>query len=618
MSLIKTFDFNDEDDYDSQNIFFTMGVAKLLLIDNPGQIFSQNFSSDSGFTYDNTKAEFVGGVVRQKDQRPANALLAANYGSGVNANWATGSTTGTLGGGATVSGGKLVCTGGVRYADYSGVSNQTNQIGAIKFKVTPNYSGTPGAIMYYFAQAPAAGTRNASLQLFHSSADGNLAVFLRDDDDNLVAGFSFALFNPTAGTEYEIELNYNFTAGATRLFVNGVQQGSVLTATVTRNLSLGLIRLGAQHDASNGSNSSFDDLMMFSAVQHTANYTPGYSISPFVYLASEVALPAFTYTGVGTIQDVEDSDIVEAGAPRYTIADHYWNGSAWVPSNNTYAQANDSATILANLTELEVTGITEVIVRVYFDDSNSTQSSVNNLEVTLTGQKYAPEGWVQTLDPAHAEALINLSQDTIVPGSTAIKVIVVRGDDLLWFNGSTWATSDGTSAQANTLAVLNANLGSLTFSSNKLAGFRWVLTTPSNTTTPEIDEAVLEYNFGAVQPSVPDTCIVWAYEIDPQGIAVEGVKYRFRPDKGKSFYSEAASHQVQTESWVDVESDENGYWETDLIRSNEYEGTVKRYQIEKYMTATKTWRPLRNGSGIAVITVPDQDTANLTDLLTIS
>jgi hypothetical protein len=93
-----------------------------------------------------------------------------------------------------------------------------------------------------------------------------------------------------------------------------------------------------------------------------ASLTEIQMLSSALYLGSKVDLPAFSYTGIGTIQAVETSSVSEVGTPRYIIGGKYYNGSAWVNSNGSYAQANPFATVVANLTSLVVTGATSVPV----------------------------------------------------------------------------------------------------------------------------------------------------------------------------------------------------------------------------------------------------------------
>src|SRR5690606_17237049 len=117
-----------------------------------------------------------------------------------------------------------------------------------------------------------------------------------------------AAWNPTAGTTYEIELVLDTQNGVCRLFIDGVLHGT-LGSTFTRSNTATRLYVGS-NAVYTPCDASFEDLIFFSNVQHTANYSPGYTVPEKIYLGSTVALPPFTYTGLGTIIAVESSNIV--------------------------------------------------------------------------------------------------------------------------------------------------------------------------------------------------------------------------------------------------------------------------------------------------------------------
>lgn len=69
-----------------------------------------------------------------------------------------------------------------------------------------------------------------------------------------------------------VELNYDLTNGATRLFINGKQAGSTLTQTGTRDTSIDLLRIGADYNGANVLNGGYSDVEIFSTVQHTEDH----------------------------------------------------------------------------------------------------------------------------------------------------------------------------------------------------------------------------------------------------------------------------------------------------------------------------------------------------------
>lgn len=504
--------------FDTSLIEISAAKAKLKLGLNPGQVFAQDFSSAVGFTYDSTKAEFVGGVIRQRNLG-LGAVFGANFTSSANANFG-GSTAAAISNGAAAANGKLDLKGSTnKYATWIGLGNADGaiQIGAFRFKITPNYSGSPGSLQYFFTVFDEAGSYNNVIDIYHHpSGLLNFEVF---DSAGVKQVNILVAWSPTAGQTYEFELNFDITAGASRIFIDGVQAGSTSSGTGTRTADIDFVRSGdAASTGSGNADFEIDDVMIFNAPQHTANYTPSYSVPDFIYGGSTVALPVFTYTGVGTIQSVDDATIVEAGTPRYIVGGYYWNGSAWVLSNGSYAQANTSAAVIANLPALTVIGAGTVVVSIVFNDSNSTQSSVDEIEVEVTGQIYP------TSNPAiinnsgvNADGLVNFSADIAASGSDAVRHQIKIDADLRYWNGSAWVASDGTYGQSSMAADIAANAAALDIEQGVAIKVRSLLHSGDGTSTPELESVTLEYDFFAPDPAPPNECIVYGYLRDLVG-----------------------------------------------------------------------------------------------------
>ena len=123
------------------------GVGKLQLVDNPGQVFEQDFSDSSGFTFDSDLVEFVSGQAEQKDQTPANSQVAATYNSSLDLSWSKdGSLAHTKVGSPVLDAGKLSTPAGNNAVTYTNAAiSSLGQTGTVKFKFTPQYSGSPSA-----------------------------------------------------------------------------------------------------------------------------------------------------------------------------------------------------------------------------------------------------------------------------------------------------------------------------------------------------------------------------------------------------------------------------------------------------------------------------------------
>jgi len=553
MGIQTTFDFDSAVNFNLSNSQIQSGKAKLAIVTNPGQVFSQAFDSDSGFTYDNTKAEFTGGVVRQKSQLQ------------------NGSFTGIVG--ANVVGNSITKTAGTSWGNSGAISTQ-------------QISGAHGFVEFKAGQ----------------------------DADNLVCGLANS---DPSGDFSQLDFGVYFQPGGLfGILQNGSSIGPTGSYTTGDTFRVALennvvkyYKNGVLHYTSLVSPTG----PLFFA---TTIYTTGASVTDitiltgeFLYLASTVVLPAFSYTGLGTIQAVESSTVTETGAPRYIVADKYFNGSAWVNSNGSYAQANTSAEIITNLPSLTVQGAGSLVVKALFTDSN-TLSNVDLLSVTVTGQKYAATGYLEPVQPLQIQALISYVQSATLPGSTTAKIILKIDGMLKYHNGTAWVNSDGSSAQANLASELDAAFEDLNLGQNSTVYLRWVLATPSNTDTPELDSATLEYDFGAVT-TVPTKCLVYGYLRDISGNPVADATVNFKMIRPTSKEYKEASANVIFKTVVSTTSDENGYFEMELIRSSEYEGKAF-YTIS---VSKDTLQTSLKGTNSLRFEVPDADTKDITDLL---
>lgn len=614
MPVTQNFPFSEAENYTLSNAEISADTGILGTVNNTGQTFTQSFASSSGFTHDSAKAEFAGGLVRAIDRRPSNATLWASFASSVDANWGGGTLTGTNNGG-TLNAGKLELHGASsnKYLDYSGVSNADSlQVGCIRAKITPNYSGAPASkFQVFFWAAQAAESDNNGLGVYHN-LDGDLVVNINNSTGTgIIQNISFGAWSPVAGTTYEIELNWDITTGATRLFVDGVQKGSTNNSTGTRSGAVGLLRIGmtAVQSTGNQANFAIASILVFSTVQHTAGYTPGSDPEETIYAASAVVLPDFLYTGLETVMALSAMTTTETGSPRYTVEGKYWNGSSWVVSNGTYAQANPASTVNTNLPTLSVSGQTAISVSVYFTDTN-TLPSVDLLTLTYTGRKYSPTGYIEPLQPVPVQALVSYEESVTKPSDTELKVILKIDGVLTWFDGAEWTTSDGTIDEANTESELNDNFDSLELGQNSELYVRWVLTTSQVAATPSIDDATLEYDFGAVDQPLT-TCTVYGYlkDIGDNPVAAADVTVSLR--RRTKEYKEASGNVIFGDT-LETTSDANGYFEFELVRSSEYEGSgVYEITITKSDEETSLI-----GSRSLRFEVPDSAQKDITDLLT--
>jgi len=200
----------------------------------------------------------------------------STFTSGTTADFGNGSLTGTIGG----TGGSIVAnqfvtgaTGG--YLDYDKQSNYNPNIGTIRFKFAPSFTGfPPNGFNILYHQFIAVGNSmmidwksNGSVALFATTNTGTI-IF-----NTLIAGASAV--TGAAGVSQEWELNYDLPGNSVELYVDGTFVGGTTTFTGTQvdTASPGSIRLGAFSNGTSPIDGTYDDLQLYSTVQHTANFT---------------------------------------------------------------------------------------------------------------------------------------------------------------------------------------------------------------------------------------------------------------------------------------------------------------------------------------------------------
>lgn len=359
------------------------------------------YTTESNYTLsDSDELEVASGEARLKEQFPPDNSFWAKYDTNINAELALGSPTGTAYGGASVSGGKLdLIYNDIRYVTYArtGNANQTTT-GCVRFKVTPNYSGSPSGDKVFFCitRSPYISAKNL-LAIRHLAATGWIQIMIASSSAAWIVLKNVVLWSPTSGQEYDFELNWDVTSGATRFFIDGVQQGSTYTETGTRTLDdIDTIVVGSDWNTTKTSNFKIDNLMFFDTVQHTANFTPSYPVfyptTDGLFIdtkdASQISptnvVEYLTATITNNVPANTDAKIMLSNDGRTSWLT--WNGSAWTnPTDATdRTEGTSLSNIQSNITSLPKGNETlDVRLFLYTSDSN-VYPSIQNINVTST------------------------------------------------------------------------------------------------------------------------------------------------------------------------------------------------------------------------------------------
>ena len=506
----------------------------------------------------------------QKKSITKDAACFANFSVDEDLNYGRGVVAGTLTN-ATVAGGLLDCTGGgIKYCSWGIAKNgDYSQVGAIKFKVTPQYAGIPAGIRAMVFQGDTASINNR-LQMRHMSGTGNLEWNTTDSAGVAIDASNFGAWLPTAFQTYEFEINYDFTNGATRLFIDGVQQGATMVGTGTRDATvMNTLRLGSDRTGGDGQDAYFDDFVVFDKVQHTAGYTAGYTIYNNLYAETVVTLPTMTYTHDHQIAAWEDfSMAIDVGTPRYVFNNNYWTGAAWAASSDTYATAaneSDSNTNIPTLTKADT-----MVVKTVFQGSASVRSGVDTAVVGYSDAQYSEDNpYIVPTTAIYTEGITAFAATVTQPGADTITfTLTVDGVETYW-SGAAWVASSGY-AQSNTAADVNTNIATLDCTDGKTVYVNSYLHSADGSTTPNVDLITVTYNFHGAAPGDPGVCTVFGYIDDATGTAQAGVVVTATLTTVGLYNSVT----TVTRKVISTTTDALGYWELDLINNASMQASV--------------------------------------------
>lgn len=508
MSINITYPYTEDLNYtfDSDKIEIINGKAQLKLQQDDVD-FNEDFADDIDFIYDNTKAEFTGGLVRQKDQRPSNATFYASFTNNINGSWGNGILTGTAIGGASVSGGKLdLSFADVRYVNYNADLNaDSQQVGCVRFRWIPDYSGYPSFVtsLHPFSISKDNNDIKNLITVSHLNT-GQINLSIYNSAGIAIINQDLGLWGPNSGTTYEFELNWDITSGATRLFLNGTQFGATQTATGIRDSNIGLFRVGSNYTATRISEFKIEDILIFSTVQHTSDYTPDWTgIKEYIYLENFVVLPEMEHTGDGSILDFNSLITTQVGNPRILLEigrsgnKLYWDGNSWSVSNETYIQSTTLADFNANCDNLPVTGEKYGQFTIVFPDSNIISSIADLTANMLINIGYLTTNpTIETNTSFRSDGLETFTETSTKIGNDQIKHILKKNGNYYYWNGIAWVISNETYTQSNTAIEIETNKTNfLTEGVGKYIKIKSFLHSDDGSTTPLLDNLIINYNF---------------------------------------------------------------------------------------------------------------------------
>lgn len=595
--------------FNSSLIGFSNSAVQLAFISVANNTLNEDFATSTGFTYTTATAEFTGGLVQSVDQRPSGAVAHATYTNGYDLVWGGNTLTGFANTTTIAASGGILDLdaydfGRVSYDLRNG--NSFTGTGAVRFKYNPFYSGNPPGNMGLVHGQDSTSTTNNFFRLFHGSS-GNLNWQVSNNAGTSIFAAVLPIWQPTTTNTYEFELNIDVNGGVSALFIDGVQFGNTQTSTGTRG-NVGYVWIGADVAGTMRSYGSFDDLMVFNAVQHTANYTAAAYATESIYSESRVQLPTFQHTATSADIFTFDSATITGSTSntRLTFAGNYWDGNGWTVTSNTYATAGNPTNSVANIATLTPTGQT-LQVDVIFG-ATSAQGQLSDLTVTYTYQGYStanPD--VQPNAGVGASAISAFSTVETATGNASVRwTLRVDGTDKYYPDSATgWTTSDGTYAQANTAADVNTNVSALDISSGaSLAASAILSADTAGAITPFVTSYTVEYDFFISTPATATGCIIYGFATDLFGVDITNgsvvCEYKNRFIKDSRLF-------LPSEKKVDLDSVGKFTFDPGLIETSTNSITVD-------FTFNYTQNAQQKQAKFTGVVIPDTTTAAFIDL----
>lgn len=482
--------------YNASDIEVSAGNAHLKV---GGSTTDFPFTTPANYIYP-AGIQVAAGVADLVDLVPANATFYANYISDINGTWGGGVLTGVATGGAAVSGGELdLIYSDTRYVTYDADGNaDSQQVGCVRFLVRPNYNGSPATNGIFVSISKASGDTDNLVQLQHQST-GDFRVLVYDFTGAVIFAQN-TVWSPTSGVQYEIEFNWDITTGASRLFVDGVQLGATNISTGIRDALIGQFRLGNNTSGSATANFTLDDVLIFSTVQHTANYAPGAAIPQTKYGIDDPTIVNNTGLVFASAFNAFVETATEVGSNiRYQLSSDdgatwkWWSGAAWTARTGGQTdswyytnEATDNVSVNINIAALAASGTFKFQAFLHSDTGAETPVldlvQIGNITYPLTDPTIESDDGFPFI-----AALEDFTETSTKPGTTEIQYIVSidDGGSYLYWSGAAWVASNETYAQSNTAAVVDTNIAALGASGT--FKYKAFLHTSDISMTPELD-----------------------------------------------------------------------------------------------------------------------------------
>lgn len=251
----------------------------------------------------------------------------------------------------------------------------------------------------------------------------------------------------------------------------------------------------------------------------------------------------------------------------------YWSGSAWVTSNETFAQSNTASVVNTNIGSFS-TSADKLLFRAFLsttDGEDTPQLDTLTVSYTTIGTFATDNPTVQPSTTFRTDTLVSFVETATKPAGSEIKYILTKDSVEYYWTGSAWATSDGTYAQSNTAAEINTNAA--TFTTTSVAGITvgikiFLHVDDADGLTPDLDTLVINYELTGDAAVTIEYSSIWGYHKDQNGNALTTPVF-------VQLEQNAVEYKDQTTIFATrqkVTPNSDGYWEVELVETDNMAG----------------------------------------------
>ena len=363
-----------------------MGASNLII--------DINYVDPNNFTFDSALIDFPGAFAQLKDLTPVSSQIGILFNS-INLDWSkAGSLIGTIVGTATIEDGKLKCLGTVSKGAFwtNAAIGALADEGTVRFDYTPGKTGTPSQNIQLIEFNN--GVDNKNKIIISQAPAGEIRITdwdLNGVQKQLAVPIG-GVYNTVEGAKQEIEFNFKASTGEFNIIIDGVVHGLITSTTYTRTGTAQRFQLGAG-TIHNSADAEFDNVIIFSTRQHTADYTPGIAVPPSIFSKNNPSILVKAAQLCDAVEGIIEDTVSKAGLDGffYTLninaQDKYFNTTSglWEDSDivtnpfttkiNTLAEIND------NDDTLDLKNGANVAVRILLHSDNGlTTPTVTTIE----------------------------------------------------------------------------------------------------------------------------------------------------------------------------------------------------------------------------------------------